>query len=121
VIVIITHRACICQHKLRGTNSLTGLVECMNGLHNTHIIWQRSRCRPATLVEGMDESQDMHLLAERHILTGLKEGGWLQGEIEEMLEQRVAALFMPHGMRHIRLLHCGHALQWYMMLVTTTL
>ncbi|KAA6426409.1 MAG: xaa-Pro dipeptidase [Trebouxia sp. A1-2] len=44
---------------------------------------------------------DMHLLAERHILTGLKEGGWLQGEIEEMIEQRVAALFMPHGLGHL--------------------
>ena len=41
--------------------------------------------------------QDMHLLAERHILTGLKEGGWVQGEVEDMLEQRIAALFMPHG------------------------
>ena len=42
--------------------------------------------------------QDMHLLAERHILAGLKEGGWLQGEVEDMLEQRIAALFMPHGL-----------------------
>lgn len=41
--------------------------------------------------------QDMHLLAERHILSGLKEGGWLQGDVEDMLEQRIAALFMPHG------------------------
>lgn len=39
----------------------------------------------------------MHLLAERHILAGLKEGGWLQGEVDDMLEQRIAALFMPHG------------------------
>ena len=39
----------------------------------------------------------MHLLAERHILAGLKEGGWLQGEVEDMMEQRIAALFMPHG------------------------
>ncbi len=62
----------------------------------------------------------MHLLAERHILTGLKEGGWLQGGIEEMLEQRVAALFMPHGMRQNRLLHSGHVLQLHMMFVTTT-
>ncbi|KAL3130945.1 hypothetical protein ABBQ38_000268 [Trebouxia sp. C0009 RCD-2024] len=44
---------------------------------------------------------DMHLLAERHILAGLKEGGWLQGEVEDMLEQRVAALFMPHGLGHL--------------------
>ena len=41
--------------------------------------------------------QDMHLLAERLILSGLKEGGWLQGDVEDMLEQRIAALFMPHG------------------------
>ena len=93
----------------------------MNGLRNTHIIWQKSRCQPAILVEGMDELQDMHLLAERHILTGLIEGGWLQGEIEEMLEQRVAALFMPHGMRQNRLLHCGHVLQLHVKFVTTIL
>lgn len=59
--------------------------------------------------------QDMHLLAERHILAGLKEGGWLQGELEEMLEQRIAALFMPHGM--FPMLHPSHLwpscpLQW---------
>ena len=44
-----------------------------------------------------EQLQDMHLLAERHILQGLKEGGWLKGDVEDMLEQRVAALFMPHG------------------------
>ena len=92
----------------------------MNGLHNMHIIWQKSRCQPAFLVEGMDELQDMHLLAERHILTGLKEGGWLQGEVEEMLEQRLAALFMPHGMRLRRLLHYGHVLQLHVKFVTST-
>ena len=68
-------------------------------MDTTHIIWQKGRRKTAIPIEGMDELQDMHLLAERHILTGLKQGGWLQGEIEEMLEQRVAALFMPHGMR----------------------
>ena len=47
--------------------------------------------------DTMRDLQDMHLLAERHILTGLKAGGWLKGGVEEMLEQRVAALFMPHG------------------------
>ena len=47
--------------------------------------------------DTMRDLQDMHLLAERHILSGLKAGGWLKGGVEEMLEQRVAALFMPHG------------------------
>lgn len=41
--------------------------------------------------------QDMHVLAEGHILEGLKAGGWLQGEVQEMLDQRICALFMPHG------------------------
>lgn len=39
----------------------------------------------------------MHLLAERHILEGLKAGGWLQGEVRDMVDQRICALFMPHG------------------------
>ena len=86
----------------------------------THIIWQKGRRKPAIPIEGLDELQDMHLLAERHILTGLKGGGWLQGDIEEMLEQRVAALFMPHGMHQNRLLRCGHDLQLHMMFVITT-
>ena len=41
--------------------------------------------------------QDMHLLAEREILTALKEGGLLRGEVKEMLDFRIGALFMPHG------------------------
>lgn len=41
--------------------------------------------------------QDMHVLAERHILEGLKAGGWLQGDVQDMLDQRICALFMPHG------------------------
>lgn len=57
----------------------------------------------------MHNLQDMHLLAERHILTGLKAGGWLKGEVEEMLEQRVAALFMPHGTPCITNNHAGIA------------
>lgn len=86
-----------------------------------YIIRQKGRSQPAILDEGVDELQDMHLLAERHILTGLKEGGWLQGEVEEMLEQRVAALFMPHGMCHSMLLHCGHFLPLHMIFVITVL
>lgn len=41
--------------------------------------------------------QDMHVLAERRILTQLKEGGILKGDVDEMLDFRVGALFMPHG------------------------
>ena len=39
----------------------------------------------------------MQLLAEHHILSSLKSGGYLQGDVKEMVEARVGALFMPHG------------------------
>ena len=37
------------------------------------------------------------MLAERCILSGLKAAGVVTGDIEEMLEKRIGALFMPHG------------------------
>ncbi|KAK9815595.1 hypothetical protein WJX72_006529 [[Myrmecia] bisecta] len=43
---------------------------------------------------------DMQLLAERRLLTALAAGGFLKGSVEEMLEHRIAALFMPHGLGH---------------------
>jgi len=43
---------------------------------------------------------DMHLLAERVILTELKAAGVLVGEVEEMVEKRMGAVFMPHGLGH---------------------
>ncbi len=39
------------------------------------------------------------MLAERCILSGLKAAGVVTGDIEEMLEKRIGALFMPHGLR----------------------
>jgi len=44
---------------------------------------------------------DMHLLAEKEILTGLKAGGLLKGDVNEMVDYRIAALFMPHGLGHL--------------------
>ncbi len=41
--------------------------------------------------------QDMQLLAERFILSALREGGLLRGDLAVMLDARVGALFMPHG------------------------
>ena len=35
------------------------------------------------------------------VLVGLKEGGFLVGDVGEMVEQRVGALFMPHGLGHL--------------------
>lgn len=42
---------------------------------------------------------DMHLLAERALLGGLKSAGIVRGSIEEMLNKRLGAVFMPHGER----------------------
>lgn len=42
----------------------------------------------------------MHLLAERVLLTDLKAAGILKGDVEEMLNARIGAVFMPHGLGH---------------------
>mmetsp|Transcript_1684 Transcript_1684/g.5908 ORF Transcript_1684/g.5908 Transcript_1684/m.5908 type:complete len:536 (+) Transcript_1684:92-1699(+) len=43
----------------------------------------------------------MHRLAERHIIKGLIELGLLIGDIEQMLEAEMGAVFMPHGLGHL--------------------
>ena len=42
----------------------------------------------------------MHRLAERTILTHLKDGGVLTGDVEDMLAADLGATFMPHGLGH---------------------
>uniref|UniRef100_A0A915AXZ3 Xaa-Pro dipeptidase n=1 Tax=Parascaris univalens TaxID=6257 RepID=A0A915AXZ3_PARUN len=44
---------------------------------------------------------EMHLLAERVLLTHLKAAGILKGDVEEMLNARIGAIFMPHGLGHL--------------------
>ena len=44
-----------------------------------------------------DELQDMHRLAERCILAGLKDGGFVKGDVDAAVQDRIGALFMPHG------------------------
>ncbi|RWS08883.1 xaa-Pro dipeptidase-like protein, partial [Dinothrombium tinctorium] len=43
---------------------------------------------------------DMHLLADRTHLEELKKHGLLIGDVEEMMKQRLGAIFMPHGLGH---------------------
>ena len=44
---------------------------------------------------------DMHLLANRRMLEALKEGGVLQGDIDDMMKVNLAGrVFQPHGMGH---------------------
>ncbi|KAL1419383.1 hypothetical protein MTO96_005119 [Rhipicephalus appendiculatus] len=44
---------------------------------------------------------DMHRLAERRILEGLLSAGLLRGDVDAMMEARLGATFMPHGLGHL--------------------
>lgn len=43
---------------------------------------------------------DMHLLADRVILEDLKKANVVTGDVDEMLEHRISAIFFPHGLGH---------------------
>ncbi|XP_034942765.1 xaa-Pro dipeptidase isoform X2 [Chelonus insularis] len=44
---------------------------------------------------------DMHLLANEVMLTCLKEGGLLKGDVKEMIEVGLNETFQPHGLGHL--------------------
>jgi Xaa-Pro dipeptidase len=44
--------------------------------------------------------EDLHMGASRIILHGLKELGVVKGDIDEMMENNIFALFFPHGLGH---------------------
>lgn len=44
---------------------------------------------------------EMHLLSNRVLLEKLKEGGLLQGSVDEMMEADLGAIFQPHGLGHL--------------------
>ncbi|EZA50679.1 xaa-Pro dipeptidase isoform X2 [Ooceraea biroi] len=44
---------------------------------------------------------DMHLLANRVMLTSLKEGGLLVGDVEGMIRAGLNEVFQPHGLGHL--------------------
>ncbi|MFH4977455.1 hypothetical protein AB6A40_004164 [Gnathostoma spinigerum] len=43
---------------------------------------------------------DMHLLAEKVILTELRRAGLVVGDVDKMVKAGVGAIFMPHGLGH---------------------
>ncbi|XP_050040083.1 xaa-Pro dipeptidase [Dermacentor andersoni] len=43
---------------------------------------------------------DMHRLAERRMLEALRSMGVLRGDVDAMMEARLGATFMPHGLGH---------------------
>uniref|UniRef100_A0A8I6X1Q4 Aminopeptidase P N-terminal domain-containing protein n=1 Tax=Hordeum vulgare subsp. vulgare TaxID=112509 RepID=A0A8I6X1Q4_HORVV len=44
---------------------------------------------------------DMHKLAEQRILESLKKENIIQGDIGDMMNRRLGAVFMPHGLGHL--------------------
>uniref|UniRef100_A0A453AEQ9 Peptidase M24 domain-containing protein n=3 Tax=Aegilops tauschii TaxID=37682 RepID=A0A453AEQ9_AEGTS len=44
---------------------------------------------------------DMHKLAEQRILESLKKENIIHGDIGDMMNQRLGAVFMPHGLGHL--------------------
>ena len=44
--------------------------------------------------------RDVHLAVAAHILDNLKSLGIVQGEVEDMVAEGIAGLFMPHGLGH---------------------
>ncbi|KAL9227678.1 hypothetical protein vseg_003338 [Gypsophila vaccaria] len=44
---------------------------------------------------------NMHMLAEKVILEALKNASVLMGNVEDMMTQRLGAVFMPHGLGHL--------------------
>lgn len=44
---------------------------------------------------------DLHRTAEKAILAGLVQAGLLCGDIDEMMDAHVGAIFMPHGLGHL--------------------
>ncbi|XP_027341238.1 xaa-Pro dipeptidase isoform X2 [Abrus precatorius] len=43
---------------------------------------------------------DMHILAEKVILESLKKGHVILGDVDDMMADRLGAVFMPHGLGH---------------------
>lgn len=44
--------------------------------------------------------RDVHIAACKHMLSGLKDLGLVNGDLEEMSAEGIAGLFMPHGLGH---------------------
>lgn len=44
---------------------------------------------------------DMHRLSNRVLLTKLKEGGLLRGEVDDMMKDGINGVFQPHGLGHL--------------------
>ncbi len=59
---------------------------------NNHAI---ANCKPGIT------NKEVHLMAAKNIVSGLKELGIMQGDIDEAVSAGAHALFMPHGLGHM--------------------
>merc|ERR1719420_1951252 len=62
-------------------------------------VYAASRAVLAAIKPGVSYI-DMHLLSERTMLAKLVEAGFLTGSVDDMMEQRMGAVFQPHGLGH---------------------
>lgn len=51
-------------------------------------------CRPDAKME------DLHILAARVMMQGLKDAGIVEGSVDDLMEEDIFALFFPHGLGH---------------------
>ncbi len=52
------------------------------------------------LIRPGNKMEDTHLEAARTIVTGLRDCGLVNGDIDELMDKNVFALFFPHGLGH---------------------
>ncbi len=47
-----------------------------------------------------EKMEDLHLLASKTMMEGLKDLGIVKGNVDDMMEENIFALFFPHGLGH---------------------
>ncbi|MEX0680539.1 MAG: aminopeptidase P family protein [Balneolales bacterium] len=52
------------------------------------------------MIRPGNKMEDLHLAAARIIITGLRDCRLIHGDIEDMMEENIFALFFPHGLGH---------------------
>jgi len=70
---------------------------------NQRLIYETVLAAQTAVMQAMKPGvawPDMQKLAYRVICEWLKEGGILQGDVEEMMQANIGAVFMPHGVGH---------------------
>lgn len=57
---------------------------------------------------------DMHELSNRMLLSKLKEGGLLQGDVDDMMHAGINGIFQPHGLGHLIGVFVFHTISWFL-------